>query len=187
MMTTIIDLQKLPYRRSVGICLFNPQGLVFVAERRDKHGAWQMPQGGIQKGEEPTNAVLREMKEEIGTDNACIVARVPELLRYEFPDWLQNRRISNDGPNGPVFHGKYRGQEQQWYALKYLGQDNEIDLTGQNEPELPEFVAWRWAPLWEVPSLIVNFKKPSYDRVVEAFLPIGEAIARGEDLPGLGS
>ncbi|MDD3370323.1 MAG: RNA pyrophosphohydrolase [Alphaproteobacteria bacterium] len=180
-----IDLQKLPYRRSVGICLFNDQGLVLVAERRDRRGAWQMPQGGIQKDEAPISAVLREMKEEIGTNNARIIARVPELLRYEFPDWLQNRRIGHDSSNNLVFRGKYRGQEQEWFALKFLGSDDEIDLTGKDEPEFPEFVAWKWAPLTEVPSMIVAFKRPAYDRVAEVFVPIGEALAGGKDFPEL--
>jgi putative (di)nucleoside polyphosphate hydrolase len=185
MMINNIDLQKLPYRHGVGMCLFNAQGLVLVAERRDRRGAWQMPQGGVQAGEDSVKAVLRELKEEIGTDNARIIAKVPELLRYEFPDWLQNRRITNDGINGPVFHGKYRGQEQEWYALRFLGQDSEIDLSGENEPELPEFVAWKWAPLRDVPSMIVSFKKPAYDRIVEVFSPVGEAIAQGQEFPPL--
>ncbi|MDR3424609.1 MAG: RNA pyrophosphohydrolase [Alphaproteobacteria bacterium] len=182
-MTTGIDFQKLPYRRGVGLCLFNAQGLVLVAERRDQRGAWQMPQGGVQKEEAPMTAVLREMKEEIGTDNARIIAKVPEILRYEFPDWLQKRRISSDGAGGIVFRGKYRGQEQEWYALRFLGQDSEIDLSGKNEPEMPEFVAWKWIELAQAPDLIVSFKKPAYDRLVEVFTPIGEAIRRGEEWP----
>ncbi len=177
-----IDYHKLPYRRSVGICLFNRQGRVLVAERRDKKGAWQMPQGGIQKGEDPAKAVLREMKEEIGTDNARLIGKAPEILRYEFPDWLQNRRISMEGGAGPVFHGKYRGQEQEWFALMFLGRDGEINLSGEHEPELPEFISWRWAELEETPSLIVSFKKPCYDRVVDFFSPIAEALKRGEEL-----
>ncbi|MDD4615689.1 MAG: RNA pyrophosphohydrolase [Alphaproteobacteria bacterium] len=180
-----LDLHKLPYRHGVGAALFNKEGLVLVAERRDRAGAWQMPQGGVQKGEEPRKAVLREMREEIGTNNARIIGCLPELLRYEFPDWLQNRRISNDGANGLVFHGKYRGQEQEWFALQYLGADSEIDLSGKDEPEAPEFVAWQWAPLRAVPGMIVSFKRPAYDRIVEAFLPISEALARGETLPGI--
>lgn len=183
-MTPIIDFHKFPYRRSVGICLFNRQGRVLVAERRDKKGAWQMPQGGIQKDEDPAKAVFREMKEEIGTDKARILAKAPEILCYEFPDWLQNRRISMEGGAGPVFHGKYRGQEQEWFALLFLGEDREIDLTGKNEPELPEFVSWRWAALSETPELIVAFKKPCYDRVVDFFTPIAEALKRGEE-PGI--
>lgn len=169
------DGDGLPYRNSVGICLFNGQGRVLVAERRDHRGAWQMPQGGIQKGEDPSVALFREMKEEIGTDRAEIIARAPERLRYEFPDYLQYK-------NG-VFRGKYRGQEQIWFALRFLGQDAEIDLSGENEPELPEFVRWRWAFLAEVPSLIVDFKRPVYDGVVRHFTPYAEAIARGETLP----
>jgi putative (di)nucleoside polyphosphate hydrolase len=180
-----IDFQKLPYRKGVGLCLFNNKGLVLVAERRDRRGAWQMPQGGVQKGEEPIKAVLREMKEEIGTDNARIIARIPEVLRYEFPDWLQNRRISKDEENHAIFRGKYRGQEQEWFALRFLGQDTEIDLSGKNEPEMPEFVAWKWIPLEETPLLIVNFKRPVYDGVVKVFAPISEAIANGKDFPEL--
>jgi putative (di)nucleoside polyphosphate hydrolase len=183
--TPPIDLHKLPYRHGVGACLFNTKGLVLVAERRDRRGAWQMPQGGVQKDEDPIKAVLREMKEEIGTDNARIIAKVPQILHYEFPDWLQNRRIWNDGSSGAVFHGKYRGQQQEWFALRFLGQDGEIDLSGKNEPETPEFVAWKWVQLQDIPAMIVSFKKPVYDSVVEAFLPLSEAIARGETLPEL--
>jgi putative (di)nucleoside polyphosphate hydrolase len=160
----------LPYRNSVGMCLFNAQGLVLIAERRDRRGAWQMPQGGIQKGEDPAVAVFREMKEEIGTDRAEIIGQAPERLRYEFPDYLQYK-------NG-VFHGKYRGQEQIWFALRFLGEDSEIDISGENEPELPEFVAWRWAPLCETPRLIVDFKRPVYEAVAQAFAPFVEK-ARG--------
>ena len=158
----------LPYRHSVGICLFNAQGLVFCAERRDKQGAWQMPQGGIQKGEDPALAVFREMKEEVGTDRAEIIARHPEPLRYEFPDYLQYR-------NG-VFRGKYRGQEQVWFALRYLGDDAEFRLTNEFESELPEFVNWRWIELAQTPSLIVDFKRPVYDAVAKAFQPIVDSI-----------
>ncbi len=165
----------LPYRNSAGICLLNGQGLVLVAERRDKRGAWQMPQGGIQKGEDPALAVLREMKEEIGTDKAEIIAQAPERLRYEFPDYMQ----CGHG----VFRGKYRGQEQVWFALRFLGDDGDIDLTGREEPEEPEFVAWRWIELAETPKLIVDFKRPVYDAVVAYFSPVVEAIRRGDPLP----
>lgn len=165
----------LPYRNSVGICLFNNQGLVFCAERRDKRGAWQMPQGGIQKGEDPNMAVFREMKEEIGTDNAEIIGQCPDKLRYEFPDYLQYRH--------GVFRGKYRGQEQIWYAMRYLGQDSDFSLLGEHEPELPEFVAWRWVPLAETPSLIVDFKRPVYEAVAKHFAPLADSIARGETVP----
>lgn len=173
-MSLVVDPSKLPYRRGVGLCLFNPQGLVLVAERRDRRGAWQMPQGGVQKEEVLHLAGLRELKEEIGTDNAEIIAKLPEKLYYEFPDWLQYR--------GGVFRGKYRGQEQDWFALRFLGQDSEIDLSGANEPEAPEFIAWKWVPLAETPGLIVDFKRPVYDRVAQAFAPLAAAIQRGETL-----
>ena len=165
----------LPYRNSIGICLFNNDGLVLCAERRDKRGAWQMPQGGIQKGEDLTVAVFREMKEEIGTDNAEIIARAPTRLRYEFPDYLQYH-------NG-IFHGKYRGQEQVWFALRYLGRDTDIDLSGADEPEAPEFISWQWMDLRETPSRIVDFKRPVYEQVVIHFSPLAEAIRRGDPLP----
>lgn len=167
--------EGLPYRNSVGLCLFNRQGLVFCAERRDKRGCWQMPQGGIQKGEDPAKAVFREMKEEVGTDKAELIARHPEKLRYDFPDHLQMK----DG----IFHGKYRGQEQVWFALRYLGEDAEIDLSGQYETETPEFIAWKWVELAATPLLIVDFKKPVYDAVVSAFKPLSLSLQRGEALP----
>lgn len=174
-MTFTYDPSKLPYRRCVGMCLFNPQGLVLVAERRDRPGAWQMPQGGIQTDEPLQTTVLRELKEEIGTDNAEIIAQLPEKLRYEFPDWLQFR--------GGVFRGKYRGQEQDWFALRFLGQDSEIDLSGEHEPENPEFINWRWVELRETPSLIVDFKRPVYERMAEVFMPLAEVIRTGGPLP----
>lgn len=167
----------LPYRNSVGVCLFNKDGLVFCAERRDKKGAWQFPQGGIQKGEDPALAVFREMKEEIGTDRAEIIGKVPERLRYDFPDYLQYK-------NG-VFRGKYRGQEQIWYAMRYLGQDSDFNLSGEDEPELPEFVSWRWVELAALPEIIVPFKRPVYEALVAHFLPLAEALRRGEEIKPL--
>lgn len=171
-MSQLIDPATLPYRHSVGLCLFNPEGKVLIAERRDRRGSWQMPQGGVMKGEPLHVTALRELKEEIGTDRAEIIARIPDKLRYEFPDWLQYR--------GGVFRGKYRGQEQDWFALRYLGNDADINLVNEHEKELPEFIAWRWAMLSEVTGLIVEFKRPVYDRVVKDFTPISEAIGRGE-------
>lgn len=161
----------LPYRNGVGICLFNNQGLVFCAERRDRRGAWQMPQGGVRKGEDPALAVFREMKEEVGSDNGEIIARHPDLLRYEFPDYLQYKH--------GIFRGKYRGQEQAWFAVRFLGSDADINLTSEYESEQPEFVAWRWVNILELPSLIVDFKRPVYDKVVESFAPLVDQIRSG--------
>jgi len=169
------DPKQLPYRRGVGLCLFNVKGLVLIAERRNRPGAWQMPQGGVQKDEALHVAALRELKEEIGTDHAEIIAQLPEKLYYEFPDWLQYR--------GGVFRGKYRGQEQDWFALRFLGQDSDIDLSGVHEPENPEFINWRWATLAETPGLIVDFKRPVYERVAAGFAPLAEALQQGNPLP----
>lgn len=174
---TVVDPTKLPYRRGVGLCLFNHQGLVLMAERRDRAGAWQMPQGGVNKDEDIRLTALRELKEEVGTDKAEIIAQLPEKLRYEFPDWLQYR--------GGVFRGKYRGQEQDWFALRFLGQDSDIDLSGEHEPENPEFVSWKWSPLADTPKMIVDFKRPLYEKMVLGFTPIAEAIQRGDTLPPL--
>lgn len=170
-----LENQALPFRQGVGICLFNRQGFVLCAERRDRAGAWQMPQGGVQKDEDPAQAALREMDEEIGTNKALFLDRVPDVLSYEFPDYLQYRK--------GVFRGKYRGQQQIWYAFLFQGEDSDINLAGEHEPEWPEFVAWRWTPLVETPRLIVEFKRPVYDAVVKAFTPIAEALAAGRDLP----
>jgi putative (di)nucleoside polyphosphate hydrolase len=170
------DHTQLPYRQGVGLCLFNREGLVLVAERRDRPGAWQMPQGGIQKEEALDKAALRELKEEIGTDQAEIIGSIAEKLRYEFPDWASHK---GDRP----YRGKYRGQEQTWLALKFLGSDEDISLAGEHEPETPEFVDWKWLPLAETANLIVDFKRPVYEKVIEIFGPLGEAIRQGKPLP----
>ena len=174
------DSSKLPYRRGVGLCLFNAQGLVLVAERRDKPGAWQMPQGGVQKDEPLHIAALRELKEEIGTDKAEIIAHLPEKQHYDFPDWLRHNAAKI---SGGLYHGKYRGQEQDWFALRYLGSDKDIDLSGEHEPETPEFVAWKWVPLMDAPKLIVEFKRPAYENMTKGFAPLAETIKAGKPLP----
>lgn len=162
----------LPYRNSVGICLFNRDGLVFLAERRDTPGAWQMPQGGIQVGEDPDMAVFRELKEETGVANARLLDKMPERLRYEFPDYLQN--------NLGAFRGKYRGQEQLWYALLFLGTDEEIDISAHDENEQPEFMAWRWERLAHAPEIVVDFKRPVYEKVAARFAAFATKIEHAE-------
>jgi putative (di)nucleoside polyphosphate hydrolase len=150
-----VEADALPYRRGVGVALFNGQGKVFAAERIDTPGAWQMPQGGIDRDENPWPAALRELKEEIGTAKAERLGET-DWLRYDLPPDLV----------GHVWKGKYRGQEQKWFAARFTGKDGDIDLGADSHPE---FSAWRWASLNELPELIVPFKRPLYLAVVEAF------------------
>ena len=145
-----------PYRRGVGIVLVNSRGRVFVAQRIDtKATAWQMPQGGIDKGETPRAAALRELREEIGTANARVIGVTRTWLRYDLPDDLRSK----------VWGGKYRGQEQKWFLMRFTGSDADIDL----ETEHPEFMAWKWLPFTQLPRVIVGFKREIYKKVVEAF------------------
>jgi putative (di)nucleoside polyphosphate hydrolase len=152
----------LPYRRNVGAVLFNPRGEVLVARRADlpnaegPAGGWQLPQGGIDQKEAPRAAVLRELAEEIGTANAEILGEYPEWLRYDLPDELIGKALG----------GRYRGQSQRWFALRFLGRDDEIRLD--LDPH-PEFDRWRWAPLAELPALAVGFKRPIYEKLASAF------------------
>lgn len=145
-----------PYRRGVGIALINARGEVFVGQRFDStEPAWQMPQGGIDKGEEPRAAALREMLEEIGTDKAEIVAETPDWVRYELPPEISAK----------IWKGKYRGQEQKWYLLKFTGVDADINIATEH----PEFSHWKWLPFAELPNVIVGFKREIYVKVVTAF------------------
>ncbi len=156
---------RLPYRRGVGMMLLNRAGAVFVAQRLDMPGpAWQMPQGGIETGESPRAAALRELREEIGTDRAEIVAESAEWRRYELPPDLAPR----------LWGGGYRGQEQKWFLLRFLGADEEIDI----ETADPEFRAWRWAPLRDLPDLIVPFKRDLYIRLITEFAPLAQTKTR---------
>lgn len=147
----------LPYRPGVGAVLFNDRGWVFVGQRIDATGeAWQLPQGGIDAGEEPETAVLRELAEEIGTAKAVVIARSVRPLRYALPAELVGR----------VWHGRYGGQEQWWFALRFTGSDDDIDLNAHNHPE---FSAWRWVPIGELPRLAVGFKRQLYTDLVAEF------------------
>jgi putative (di)nucleoside polyphosphate hydrolase len=149
--------RKLRYRKGVGAVLINSEGLVFVARRIDTPGdAWQLPQGGIDNSEKAREAVLRELAEEIGTAKAEIIAECKGWRRYDFPDELVGR----------VWGGKYRGQKQRWFALRFTGSDNDINLNADGHPE---FDAWRWAPIEALPSLAVGFKRKLYENLVEEF------------------
>ncbi len=164
-------LPELPYRKCAGLMLINRDGLVFIGERRDTPGAWQMPQGGIQKGEEPETAAWRELKEEIGVTKARLAARSKGLLRYEFPDYLDRRHAH--------FAGKYRGQEQWWFGFEFQGTDDaDIDLVKHNDHEGPEFARWRWADVNEAVELIIPFKRDVYRQIAEEFAPVIAAIKK---------
>jgi len=151
----------LPYRPNAGAVLFNRRGEVFIGRRRAGAGvhlaqAWQMPQGGIDAGETPQQAVLRELAEEIGTARAEIIDEYPEWLTYDLPPELI----------GQALGGRYRGQKQRWFALRFLGEDHDIRLDAHTPPE---FDAWRWAALVELPALAVPFKRTIYSRLATAF------------------
>jgi len=158
-MVTRKEIEGLPYRPCVGMLLLNPAGKVFVGRRidsaREADNIWQMPQGGIDKGETPEQAVLREMAEELGTDKAEIVAESRQWLHYDLPDHLI----------GKVWKGRYRGQKQRWFALRFLGTDGDIDLATEH----PEFDAWQWVDLDDVPGLVIPFKRDTYRAVVSEF------------------
>lgn len=155
------------YRPGVGLALFDRRGLVFAAQRIDTQGeAWQMPQGGIDRGESPRRAALREMKEEIGTDKARFVAEIDEWLTYDLPTDLAGR----------AWRGRFKGQRQKWFALAFTGTDADIDIATAH----PEFRTWRWMPLDEVVVAIVAFKRHVYERVAREFGPVAQRIANGD-------
>ena len=158
----MIDPETLPYRPNVGAVLFNRAGEIFVARRADlpnaegAPGGWQLPQGGIDADEDPRLAVLRELEEEIGTARARIIGEHPAWLTYELPPELLGRALG----------GRYRGQRQRWFALRFEGQDSDIRLD--LDPH-PEFDAWRWAPLAALPGMAVGFKQSIYDVLAVSF------------------
>ncbi|MDP6787093.1 MAG: RNA pyrophosphohydrolase [Rhodospirillales bacterium] len=146
-----------PYRRGVGAMVLNHRGEVFVGRRIDTPGeAWQMPQGGIDAGEAPRLAVKRELAEETGIETARIVAESAGWLRYDLPRDLSAR----------VWKGRYRGQEQKWFALRFTGIDGDIDLNASRHPE---FSQWKWVAIDRLPDLIVAFKRRLYEDVVAEF------------------
>ena len=145
------------FRPCVGLMLIDRRGLVFAGLRRDvAAAAWQMPQGGIDDGETPRGAALRELAEEVGTDEVEIVAESEGWLTYEVPDELRRE----------VWGGRYVGQAQRWFLLRFTGRDADIDLDAS---DAPEFVAWRWMTLDELVGGIVAFKRPVYERIADEF------------------
>jgi putative (di)nucleoside polyphosphate hydrolase len=151
------DTEGARYRQCVGIMLLNMAGHVLVARRADMPAspAWQMPQGGIDWGETPREAAMRELEEEIGTRKADIVAESRGWLTYDFP-----REVA-----GRIWGGRFRGQRQKWFLMRFSGCDADIDLASRH----PEFDAYRWVDLEELPTLIVAFKRQLYIDVLSEF------------------
>ncbi|BBK40620.1 RNA pyrophosphohydrolase [Allostella vacuolata] len=146
------------YRRAVGIMVLNREGLVLVARRIDMPSeAWQMPQGGIDRGESPIEAAHRELGEEIGTTNGQFLGESRGWYSYDLPPELA----------GKLWRGRYRGQTQKWFAFRFAGADSEINLETEN----PEFLEWKWVEAAEVPRLIVPFKRDIYLAVIAEFAP----------------
>ena len=149
------------YRPNVGIMLINAQRRVFVGQRLDMPSdAWQMPQGGIDKGEKPRRAALRELREEVGTDKALILGMSADWLCYDLPEELRQR----------LWRGKWRGQAQKWFAMRFTGSDADINIA----TDKPEFSRWIWAPFDQLVERIVPFKRDIYAAVVDEFRPLLE-------------
>lgn len=155
------------YRPCVGVVLFNAAGLVFIGQRKSKKSRdkrmpdldWQMPQGGIDAGEAAEEAVLRELQEETNVTSASILAESPFWYAYDLP---------NDLVRQP-WRGRFKGQTQKWFALRFEGDESEINIDAPAGGHRPEFVAWRWERIEAVPALIIAFKRPVYERVVADF------------------
>jgi len=147
-----------PYRPCVGICLVNDDGLIFAGKRIDNRAeAWQMPQGGIDEGEDAITACFREMAEEIGTNKAELLAEYPDWLDYDIPEPLANK----------LWEGTYRGQSQKWMLLRYKGTDADINIA----TDIPEFEQWQWMSPDKLVELAVPFKKDVYRALMTQFSP----------------
>ena len=150
--------EQRPYRPCVGIFLLNNNGLVFAGRRIDSRAeAWQMPQGGIDAGESPLQACMREMREEIGTNTAELISQHDDWLYYDIPLPLADR----------LWQGRYKGQKQKWMALRFTGDDSDINIA----TEEPEFCEWKWLSPHDLVDLAVPFKRDVYQNVLAAFAP----------------
>lgn len=152
------ELAALPYRKNVGLVLINAEGLIFAGQRIDNPGhAWQMPQGGIDAGERPKEAALRELQEETGVRPDLVekIAKTEDWLVYDLPEELI----------GTIWGGKYRGQKQKWFLFRFLGQDSDVNIATEH----PEFSVWRWMEPSELVEKIVPFKRAVYEQVFDSF------------------
>lgn len=155
---SVEHIEQLPYRPCVGIMLCNAHGGVFAGQRLDSHmDAWQMPQGGIEKGEDPQEAALRELTEETGIPSSAVdvVTRTQDWIPYDLPHALVPK----------LWKGRYRGQKQIWFLMRFLGNDGMINI----QTETPEFSRWCWMPSHELLNKIVPFKRTTYEMVIREF------------------
>ena len=145
--------KKLPLRIGVGAIVLNKKNQVFVGKRKDNPvDKWQMPQGGVNEGEDLTSAMKRELNEETGIQNIKILNEIDGWFEYELPNYLL----------GKIWRGKFRGQKQKWFIVKFLGNDEEINL----EKDKPEFIEWKWLDIEKLPNVIVDFKKKVYEQLL---------------------
>ena len=145
--------KNLPLRLGVGVVVLNKENKVFVGKRKDNPiDKWQMPQGGVDEGEDLISAMKRELSEETGIKNITLLKEVEGWSEYELPDYLL----------GKIWKGKYRGQRQKWFIVRFVGKDNEINLETKN----PEFIEWQWVEIDSLPGVIVEFKKKVYENLV---------------------
>lgn len=152
------DYTHLPYRPGVGIMLINDDKKVFVAKRIDMRAeAWQMPQGGIDEGEDPLTAAMRELEEETGTARAKMLYETPQWLTYDLPNDLVPK----------IWKGRFRGQKQKWFLMQFTGSNTDINIETQH----PEFSEWKWADVRQLTELIVPFKKNLYAQIVAELSP----------------
>jgi putative (di)nucleoside polyphosphate hydrolase len=170
--TTPVDPETLPYRRCVGIMVLNRENQVWAGRRivgADSEMAgtdklWQMPQGGIDRGEDPLPAALRELYEETGMRSVTLLAEAPNWINYDLPAEML----------GIALKGKFRGQTQRWFAFRFEGEENEIAINPPPGGHEAEFDSWAWKPMMQLPELIVPFKRKVYDEVVAAFRHLAE-------------
>ena len=163
------------YRPCVGIALFNREGRVFIGRRRSRrlsdpalaNHQWQMPQGGIDAGEPPHTAALRELREETNVSTVSFLAELSEWLTYDLPADLPTR----------TWKGRYRGQTQKWFAFRFEGDEREINILNPVGGHRPEFDEWRWEHLERLPELIIPFKRPVYETVVTRFGHLGAVVS----------
>ena len=149
-----MNKQKLPMRNGVGIIVLNKNNLVFVGKRKDNPSdKWQMPQGGVDEGEDYVAAMRRELIEETSIKNIKVIREIKNMLEYELPDNLV----------GIIWKGKFRGQKQKWFITRFIGRDDEINLNTKN----PEFIEWKWLEPKKLPEVIVNFKKNLYLKLLD--------------------